>query len=425
LQLVWFINLVLFNSPKLKHLLIPDKKRYVRDQSGSWLGWKDRNLFPPGALDPPFLFIRPFNSLGNHYGETKLLEWIRQKHLDVSERAACHREQLGYRDECLREIVSTVADQNEVILIPVNTALYAVAMNLVCSLTRVDINNVVFWSLDIEVHERLVNEGHMSYVLPNLQGSPNRMASKDKELVNLLRSKPVVLQKFVNAGFNVWYLDADMVVMREFRSKADEYKKEPFKADIILSVANAENIPPTLDVHQIPSTNAGIMYFRTTEKSKQFLEDTIKELENNEEQDDQDALRVLVNKSKKIQWTGIGTRAISEGYPDGKGEADVKGPEKEEPKGTIVDQLSDFFSFTKVDPNAYVRIHFFDQYEFINGQIYFRHPELIPRDFNSYRIIHANGESEPEQRFRERKLWYLDSNGVCSQSITLTPEDKK
>jgi hypothetical protein len=416
---------VLFNSP-LRNTLIRDKKRYVQDPSSGWLGWKDRNLFPAGALNPAFLFIRPFNALGNHYGETKLLEWIRQKHLDISERAACQRDDLGYRDECLREIVSTIADQNEIILIPVNSALYSVAMNLMCSLIRIDQTNVVFWSLDIEVHERLVNEGYLSFVLPNLRGNPERLQPKQNELTKLLRSKPVVIQKFINAGYDVWYFDADMVVMREFRSKAEEYKKDPFSADIILSVANAEAIPPTLDVHQIPTTNAGIMYFRTTEKSKQFLEDTIKQLESNAKEDDQDALRFLMNHSKAIKWTGVGTRAVSEIYPDGKTDHKPHDPDQDQSvKSTIVDQLSDFFSLTKVKTASNVRIHFFDQYEFVNGQIFFRHPETIPTNFNSYRIIHASGESDPEQRFKEKELWYLDAEGVCSQSIVLPPDEKK
>jgi hypothetical protein len=407
--------------------LIPDKKRYVREQRGSWIGWKDRNLFPPGALDPPFLFIRPFNAFGNTYGETKLLEWIRQKHLDVSERAACRREQLGYRDECLREIVTNIASNNEIILIPVNTGMYAVAMNLLCSLRRSAITNVVFWALEIEAHERLVSDGHMSFVLPNLRGSPARVFPNEDSFVTMLRSKPIVLQKFVNAGFNVWYLDADMVALREFRTKAEEYKKEPFGADVILSVGNADLISPTSTMKQIPIVNAGIMYFRNTERSKQFIERAIKQLESVNGQDDQDALRHLVNHSKYIQWTGIGTKSVSEMYPDSKEHhADVPGPpEDDTSKVNLVDQISEFFQFGEPDPKAKTRIHFFDQFEFVNGQIYFRHPELIPNDFKGFRIIHANGESDPQSVFQEKSLWYLDKDGVCQESIELTPPEKK
>lgn len=147
-------------------MLKADKKRYVRHGDNGkleWIGWQDRHLFPPGSPDPAYLFIRPFNVFGDFFGETRLLDWIVTNHLDLKKGAQCTKDQLGYRDECLRELSLTLSEANELILVPVGSKYWSVVANLRCSLEKLGIFNIIHWALDLETHDRLVEEGHLSY----------------------------------------------------------------------------------------------------------------------------------------------------------------------------------------------------------------------------------------------------------------------
>ena len=162
LLLVFFTNLALINNVKQRRKLKVDKKRYVRtSKTGNleWVGWKDRHIFPPGASDPTYLFFRPFNVLGDFFGETKLLEWIRINHLEFHKSAPCHKDQLGFREECLRELILPIAESNTVVMIPVNRDFLPIAANLRCSLHRLGITNIMHWSLDIQAHDSLLEGG--------------------------------------------------------------------------------------------------------------------------------------------------------------------------------------------------------------------------------------------------------------------------
>jgi hypothetical protein len=164
-----FFATALVNSKKQKSLLKADKKRYVRSSGNGkleWIGWKDRHIFPPGSSDPAYLFFMPFNVLGDFFGETKLLEWVKTNHFQMKKNAPCLREQLGFRDECLRELGSTVSESDDLIMIPVNKEFLPIAENLRCSLLRLGISNIMFWALDIEAHDTLVQAGHLSFFIP-------------------------------------------------------------------------------------------------------------------------------------------------------------------------------------------------------------------------------------------------------------------
>ncbi|KAI8896370.1 nucleotide-diphospho-sugar transferase-domain-containing protein [Globomyces pollinis-pini] len=433
-----FFATVLVNSPVHRHLLIPDKKRYVREAgSASWIGWKDRYIFPPGSTDPQFLFLRPFNAYGDFFGETKLMEWIQTNHLDLSSGSSCQRDQLGYRDECIREIVSSVADGNELVVVPVNKAFLEIAANLRCSLHRVGIDSVLHWAMDVEAHDTLIAEGYTSYFVPDAKNSPGRHHYQDKEFTDMLRTKPLVLQKLIDAGFNVWMLDADTIAMRDFRIKSKDYVKDPFNVDIILSIANTEPVPATYDVVQPPSASTGMMYLRSTEGTREFLNDVARRLELDLLLDDQDAVRQFISQSKHTTFTGVGTKAKTDLYPaEGENleiaanktvdaeELEIGPVPKSEPTNKGGNSLADFFSFvtqsTQSKDIPKIRVHFFDQLEFVNGQIYYHNDEMT-KSFNSYRVIHASGEWDPKQSMQSKDLWFLDSDGVCSDDVAPAP----
>jgi uncharacterized protein YneR len=423
-----FFATVLFNSPQHRPYLIKDKKRLVRSIYDKWIGWSDRNLFPAGSSNPPYLFIRPFNAYGEIFEEGKLRDWIQANHLDQPSKSACKMADLGTRDECLKELVGPVAEDGEIILIAVNKAMLSVAWNLRCSLLRNNINNVLYWALDAETHNLFLEKGHLSYFIPDSQGSPEKLEPNSVALTRLLRRKAEIILNLVRADFNVWYLDADIVALREFQSRGLEYTTGELDADVVLAIGDLHPVPSRISVSSPPMPNAGMMYFKNTKNSKKFLDDVISYMKDNPDVDDQSAIRVIVRNGNELQFTGIGSNTFAESYPEEgelahSGVKSANGNRSEEIFPNFVEQLTDFFSLGASKSNL-VKVHFLDQLEFISGQIYFENPESIPDEFSSYRLIHGNGMENIEKLLREHDLWYLDIEGKCSNTIASPGETK-
>lgn len=89
-----------------------------------------------------------------------------EKYIIHNKGAPCYREQLGFRDECLRELALSVAESNDIIIIPVNKGALGMGDNLRCSLLRIGLSNIMYWALDIEAHDALSEAGHLSYFIP-------------------------------------------------------------------------------------------------------------------------------------------------------------------------------------------------------------------------------------------------------------------
>ncbi|KAJ3257258.1 Xylosyltransferase 1 [Boothiomyces macroporosus] len=401
-----FFITALVNDPKQRTKLVPDKKRFVRVWGDYlWVGWQDKHLFPIGTKNPQYLFFRPFNALGDFFGETKLVDWIRDNHLDMNSAtnaAACRIEHLGYRDECIYEIVSQL-DKNEIILIPVNRPFHEIAMNLRCSMEGFGISNVLFWSLDIETHEKITEEGYLSFYVSEDDDIPDRKYPGDPEFNLLLKKKPYVIRKLIASGFNVWYLDADTVVLRDFRLRAKEYIKA-HKSDIIMSIGNTELVPPTDSLDLPPAVNAGIMYFTNSLVVQKFLDKVISKLNNQPHLNDQQAFQSAIEKSNVV-YTGVGVKPKHEEYPEtASNSSRIQKEIKVENAGLLYNMLS----FTA---DSKIKVHFFDHLEFINGPFYNSLKETPSP--SPFKIIHFSGTKNPELEIKRSKFWYLNERGKC------------
>lgn len=383
-------------------------------------------MFPPGSSDPPFFFFRPFNMYGTYFGENKLLAWVKENHLDRSVVKSCLAEELGTRDECIRELAADTAVNNAIILIPVWSKFMDIVANLRCSLTRQGIKNVVFWSFEAAVHKQIMSEGLLSYYNPEYEVSPppKLFHRQDPQFSKIMRHKPTILLKLLNAGYDTWYLDADVVALRDFRLRALDYIVSPFNADVILTVSESKLITPTKALVKPPGPDSGIMFFKSTEKSKVFLEDIEQRIANSVNLNEEEALSQAVAQASGVIWTGIGTKARAIIYPDGKNGAKVE-EEQDVVENPVhgpdfMNGLVDFFNFySSKNSNDNVRIHFFDQLEFVNAKIFFKSPALIPEKFAGHRLVHANEESDPGKSLRERNLWFLDENLVCLKDMEI------
>ena len=410
-----FFATVLFNSIEQRGKLISDKRRLVMEAPSKWIGWDDRNRFPPGSYNPSYLFIRPFNALGDFFGESKLLDWIKVNHLDGSAKSLCKIEELGMRDECFQDILKSVSSENQIIVIPVSAEMLAVALNLHCSLTRNRIHNIIFWALDIEAHETLLEKNYVAFFNSGLQIT---QSSSYKFNVKALRQKPQFLLQLMEEGFDVWYLDADCVVVREFATAANSFTKEPYSADILVSIAEEKSIPVSESVGDKPPTvGTGMMFFKSNPRTIKYLNALKNLVESDTGLTEQVAVRKIMGQPG-LTFTGIGLWRQSEKYPVDT--IDKKSPPKVIPdqnvKSSFVEDITDFFSFSAKDNQQQldIKIHFLDQLEFVNGNSFFSSENIID-DFSSVRVVHASGLANPESIFRGKDLWYLDKANRCTE----------
>jgi hypothetical protein len=362
-------------------------KRFSTDKPNDWVGLSDKNLFPAGILEPQYLFLRPFNAVENNYDELLLKEWIMKNHLEYAPLSTCTKNDLGSRDECLRQIISDHPQHiinEDMIMVPVDAQTINLAKNLKCSLQRHGMTNFIFWALDKPTGEKLLAAGHLVYM--------DKRTRKRFDTLQMTQEKPRIIQKLITAGFNVWYFDPDVIIQGNIKSRVIEYKQPPHEADIIFSVTG-----PIIEKHlKKPSIGTGLIYFKNSEKTKRFIKKVIEEIDRMNT-DDKKAYEMVVGMSI-CKISGVGSKGLQEKF-----DYEVI---KEEV--VILDGLED----------DVVAVHFFDQFEFIDGSIYFDDPGLIPEGFRSFKAIHANVDAEggfkiAEEQFKERNLWYIDEEGNC------------
>ncbi|KAJ1344756.1 hypothetical protein BSLG_000277 [Batrachochytrium salamandrivorans] len=426
---------VLVNSPQFSDTVVNDNKRYLRFAGGgaahpSWLGYKDRFLFPAGEPEPSFFFIRKMNVFGTSFEEGRLLEWIDTHHMhssfsidgnEAQDNQPCKIEDASVRIACLKEFGDKFSVNNELVIVAVNRAFLVHAANLRCSLVHSGINNLVYWSLDIEVHESLISKGRLSIFLAGFPSTSERQDPSKPYFVKMMRYKPKVLAMFLEAGFNVWYMDADSVSLQDFRPEivADE------SVHVHVALGNEKRIDINLagEDADVPLASAGIMYLRNHPSSKLFIQHVLDMQTQSMLLSDQDAMRkVIANRDLVVtsfttSQTAIKRRGLvrRSDYDVHKRSDDVYNPSNVDRTSLhIAEKTNGKFPRGMDSHPAKIHIRYFDQFQFINGIILFDHTTEIPMNFDQFKVVHSRPLENPAATLSKWGLWFLDSKGTCA-----------
>ena len=289
--------------------------------------------------------------------------------------------------------------------------------------------------------DELIEAGHLSLYIPQSQGSSSLSKPGSKSFKEMMRHKPAILLKLINAGFHVWSLDADTIVTGDFEERGRKYAADPYRADVMLSMNEPERIESALNIgKRIPSLDMGILYLRNTAGAKSFLESLQQKLDKHSGIDDAEAMEKVVNDESLVFVTGMGL-SKDDLYPSSGLADDTNSKEttKEEISPPPIQSspnhgLSSLFSLRsprtildamEADRDKRTRLHILDQLEYVSGKLYFDHSSAIPTGFHGYRIIHASGQEDSEKSLRSKGHWFVDTKGQCISKKVLAVLTKK
>jgi len=184
----------------------------------------------------------------------------------------------------------------------------------------------------------------------------------------LMKQKPGIIQHFLKAGLDVWYLDADTVALKDFRVLPDE------SSDIFASIDELEIFKESTWTTRLPAIGSGIMYFRSTPATIKALDLIIQHVNEVYTIDDNEAINEVIQKTSQIH-------AIER----------INGPAIQE---------------------GAAKLTFFKQKKIINGHLYFSYRERISHIEQDFHLIHANGQ-DPAPTLKREKLWFLEEDLSC------------
>ena len=180
-----------------------------------------------------------------------------------------------------RDIVDSVADRHgQVVLSAVNCGFVDFADNWAQSLLRIGVTNFVFVPLDEEAHAILsaTYPEHVVPIVPGLEWLPRQPASfaNTKAFKAVTQTRPTFLLAFIEAGYTVFYNDADTYWLTNALVEFDDLHRRLGKGDRPHAVIIDDD--PKHITEDIPNFCSGIIYLRPTSQVRDFLLQWIDEI---------------------------------------------------------------------------------------------------------------------------------------------------
>lgn len=376
----FYFATVLLNSV-LKDSVISCNKRYLRFQTWAshptWLGWKDRYIFPDGEETPSFFFIRKFNAFGNVFQEQRLVKWIENSHKKSIKNTTCSTERASVDQVCLKTLCDKIAQDNHLIVVPVNSAMILSAANLLCSLKGLKMKNVIFWSMDVLIHDSLLSIGRLSLYLPGFPSLQESVQPGDKDYKSFLIARALILKRLIRLGYHVTLLDADSVVFQDF---ANSLKPS---VDVAIGL-----LPPS---RTNPMTlTSSFIHLSNSSRSRDFI-DTLVEVSN-------------TYSDQTFEW--MFQRALQ--Y--------MSYVKFSVPSGFMFQRKSSKLRNTEMLRNTTLSVQLMDPVIVMDGRPFLSPPMHVTTNFSAVSVLHTSRIKPPFLSLRRIGIWFIDDQGECTNS---------
>src|SRR5271156_2079453 len=133
----------------------------------------------------------------------------------------------------LKYLISGVAINNTVIIVPANNAFIRQALNFNCRVRALGVPNVLFWALDRSSHEILQAYNIRSYYNPTYFSVSSQEHYHSVTYLKMMHQRPRFWRNVMRTGYNMLFMDADIAVIKDpmsvivgdadLEGQADEY----------------------------------------------------------------------------------------------------------------------------------------------------------------------------------------------------------
>lgn len=288
-----------------------------------------------------------------------------------------------------------------VILIQANIGFFELALNLDCGLRRRSAPSPIFWVQTEATNNLFRSAGLTTYYNPSLSGVDTSVNYHTKEYNLMMRQRPYLWSLFLEAGVNLFWMDADTSVV-----------DDPFKSlhwDVDLEIqTDLGRILYGDGPGEFNATHAcaGLFLLRASPQGKKITELMLKGLQNHTNWEDQEVLNYNVIDVPEISFVVDRHHIVKEG--------DVRNAlESAEHDKKITVRYT--------HPLDWANGHLLNSkfIDLIDDTWYYRKNDTMIKSARIPQIIHMNGIGRLSKVETLKRLgaWYLTEDLRCSLSF--------
>jgi hypothetical protein len=193
----------------------------------------------------------------------------------------------------LKYLISGLALNNTIIIVPTNTAFIKVALNLNCRMRIFGVNNVLYWALD-DTAAKILREYRMTvYHNPNFASIATEENYHSEKYLEMMYDRAQFWRMVVKTGFDMLFLDVDNIILR------NPLNDIVGDADLEAQV-DEWNLTNALNVYHNPQMCGGVFFLKSNSRTLKFLDRMEQAYFGSNEDiiDDQQALNFVIHNQK-------------------------------------------------------------------------------------------------------------------------------
>lgn len=296
----------------------------------------------------------------------------------------------------LRYLISGMALNNTIIIVPTNLAFARLAINLNCRMRVLGITNALFWALDKGTVEALQAYSIPVYFNPSFYSNEYVEYYHSDGYNQMMRDRPKLWRMVLRTGYNMLFLDADIALLTDPMAELvqdSDLEGQVDELDLFLATNEFTN----------PQLCGGAFFLKSNERSIRFLDNVEAAIQESWVGlvEDQQAINTIIHNPfyarmvNRFQIEPDGQRKPFGGYQNGPGD----------------DRLTVRF----IPTQQYLNGHLWYRYAGHGGgrRIVFEDQGGTIEEFEPA-LVHLNGLKEKEELLNQSGWWNLQEDMRCS-----------